>query len=223
MVQTINPTLLKNSFLFKEVDASILAEIASQAQDLELLAGETLFEQNSAPDAMYFLEAGQIHVVRHYRSGKEVILATEVPYYVIGELSLLANQARTGSVVAVGNCDLVKVNRDTIESFSHKYPEIALKALSHLGKRLYRLNLHVRESAIGNVQARIATLLSLMVNEETGDITEDINITQLARATALDVDVVKHTLSQFVHDNIIEIQGKSVNVTDLIGLKNIAG
>lgn len=62
-----------------------------------------------------------------------------------------------------------------------------------------------------------------MVNEETGDITEDINITQLARATALDVDVVKHTLSQFVHDNIIEIQGKSVNVTDLIGLKNIAG
>lgn len=223
MVQTINPTLLKNSFLFKEVDASILAEIASQAQRLELLAGETLFEQDSAPDAMYVLEAGQIHVVRHYRSGKEVILATEVPYYVIGELSLLANQSRTGSVVAVGNCDLVKISRDTIETFSHKYPEIALKALGHLGKRLYRLNLHVRESAIGNIQARIATVLSLMVNEETGKIIEDINMAQLARATALDVDVVKHTLSQFIHEGIIDIQGKTIQVINLTGLKNIAG
>ncbi len=223
MMQTITPTLLRNSFLFKGVDSDILAEVALHCQRLELMAGETLFEQNSEPDAMYFLEDGQIHVVRHYRSGQEVILATEVPYYVIGELSLLANQPRTGSVVAVGNCDLVKVSRDTIETLSHQYPDIALKALRHLGKRLYRLNLHVRESAIGNVQARIATVLVLLANDKEGTIASEVNVTQLARATALDADVVTHHMSQFVSDGIITIDGYSVSVNDLAQLKNIAG
>lgn len=223
MMQTITPTLLRNSFLFKGVDSDILAEVALHCQRLELMAGETLFEQNSEPDAMYFLEDGQIHVVRHYRSGQEVILATEVPYYVIGELSLLANQPRTGSVVAVGNCDLVKVSRDTIETLSHQYPDIALKALRHLGKRLYRLNLHVRESAIGNVQARIATVLVLLANDKEGTIASEVNVTQLARATALDADVVTHHMAQFVSDGIITVDGYSVSVNDLAQLKNIAG
>lgn len=223
MNQTITPTLLRNSFLFKGVDSDILAEVAGHCQRLELLAGDTLFEQDSVPDAMYFLEAGQIHVVRQYRSGQEVILATEVPYYVIGELSLLANQPRTGSVVAVGNCDLVKVSRDTIEILSHKHPDIALKALGHLSKRLYRLNLHVRESAIGNVQARIATVLELLANGTEGKIVSEVNTTQLARATALDADVVKHTMSQFVSEGVISVEGYAVSVTDLARLKNIAG
>ena len=223
MMQTITPTLLRNSFLFKGVDSDILAEVAVHCQRLELLAGETLFEQNSEPDAMYFLEAGQIHVVRQYRSGQEVILATEVPFYVIGELSLLANQPRTGSVVAVGNCDLVKVTRDTIETLSHQYPDIALKALGHLGKRLYRLNLHVRESAIGNIQARIATVLVLLASGNEGAIASEVNTTQLARATALDADVVKHHMAQLVGEGIISVNGYTVTVNDLARLRNIAG
>jgi len=223
MVQTISPVILRNSFLFKEVGTDVLSDVVKHCQRMELLAGETLFEQDSEPDAMYFLEEGQIHVVRHYASGYEVILATEVPYYVIGELSMLANQPRTGSVVAVGNCDLIRVSRDGIEAISRQHPDVPLKALKHLGKRLYKFNLRVRENAIGNVRARIASALLLLANEQNGEVHGLINLTRLARATAIDTDVVEHLMKNWTSDGILEIQGQTVTVHDIDALKNIAG
>lgn len=223
MVQTISPVILRSSFLFKEVETDILSDVVKYCQPMELLAGETLFEQDSEPDAMYFLEAGQIHIVRHYASGHEVILATEVPYYVIGELSMLANLPRTGSVVAVGNCDLLRIKRDAVESLSRKHPDMPFKAMKHLGQRLYKLNLRVRESAIGNVMARIASLLLLLSNEQNGVIHGLTNNTRLARATALDTDVVDHMMKKWRDDGILSIEGQTMTIHDIDALKNIAG
>lgn len=223
MVQTISPVILRSSFLFKEVGTDILAEVVKHCQPMELLAGDTLFEQDSEPDAMYFLEAGQIHILRHYPSGHEVILATEVPYYVIGELSMLANLPRTGSVVAVGNCDLLRISRKAVESISHAHPDLPLKAMKHLGERLYKLNLRVRENAIGNIKARIASLLLLLSNGQNGLISTQVNHNRLARATALDTDVVEHTLKKWRKDGILSIDGQTMTINNIDALKNIAG
>lgn len=223
MVQTISPVILRNSFLFKEIGTDVLSDMVKHCQRMELPAGETLFEQDSEPDAMYFLEAGQIHIVRHYASGYEVILATEVPYYVIGELSMLANQPRTGSVVAVGNCDLIRVSHDAIEEISRQHPGVPFNALKHLGKRLYKLNLRVRENAIGNVRARIASVLLLLSNEQNGEIQGLINLNRLARATAIDTDVVEHLMKDWSSDGILSMDGQSVTIHDTDKLKNIAG
>lgn len=223
MLLTINADTLRNSFLFKDVDQAILEEVAKHCQAMELHAGETLFEQDSAPDALYFLESGQIHVVRHYPEGYEVIIATEVPYYVIGELSLLANQPRTGSVVAVGDCDLIKLSRDSILEICEKIPEISLKAISHLGKRLYRLNLRVRESAIGNIAARVASVLILLAENNQTKTFPAVAVTRLARATAINPDAVERLLKQWAEYEIISQSGQSIIVHNLEALHNLAG
>ncbi len=223
MVQTISPAILRNSFLFKEVGTDILSDVVTHCQHMELLAGETLFEQDSEPDAMYFLADGQIHVLRHYASGAEVILATEVPYYVVGELSMLAGLPRTGSVVAVSNCDLLRISRDAVEDLSRQHPDVPFRAMKHLGERLYKLNLRVRESAIGNVMARIASVLLLLSNEQNGDVKTPVNLTRLARATALDTDVVIQMMKKWTQDGIVSIKGQSLSIYDVNALKNIAG
>jgi CRP/FNR family transcriptional regulator len=223
MLLTINADTLRNSFLFKDVDQSILEQVAKHCQAMELHAGETLFEQDSVSDALYFLESGQIHVVRHYPEGYEVVIATEVPYYVIGELSLLANQPRTGSVVAVGDCDLIKLSRASILEICEKIPEISLKATSHLGKRLYRLNLRVRESAIGNIAARIASVLLLLAeNQDTNDFSS-VAVTRLARATAINPDAVERLLKQWSDYEIISQNGQKITIHNLETLRNLAG
>jgi len=223
MAQTISPTILRNSFLFKEVGTDILSDVVTHCQHRELLAGETLFEQDSEPDAMYFLADGQIHIVRHYPSGTEVILATEVPYYVIGELSMLANLPRTGSVVAVSNCDLLRVSRSAVEEISRTHPDVPFRAMKHLGERLYKLNLRVRESAIGNVMARIASVLLLLSNEQNGNVISLINHTRLARATALDTDVVIQMMKKWSQEGILSMTGQNLSIHDIDALKNIAG
>jgi CRP-like cAMP-binding protein len=217
-VQTIDYQILRNSFLFKDVDNMLLRLIASHLQPMELLAGETLFEQNAEADAMYFLESGQIHVIRQYPDGDEVILATEVPYYVIGELSMLAQEPRSGKVVAVGDCDLLMLSRDDFLHLVKVTPEIAVSALDDLGKRLYKLNLRVRESAIGNVAARVASVLLLMDGTK-----QDVSMTRLARATAMDADVVEKLLRSWESEALISLKEQKLDILDMAALQSLAG
>jgi CRP-like cAMP-binding protein len=217
-VQTVDYQILRNSFLFQDVDNMLLRLIAGHLQAMELAAGETLFEQNADADAMYFLESGQIHVIRQYPDGEEVILATEVPYYVIGELSMLAQEPRSGKVVAVGDCDLLKLSRDDFLHLVKVTPEIAVSALDDLGKRLYKLNLRVRESAIGNVAARVASVLLLIGNSK-----QSLSMTRIARATAMDADVVEKLLRSWEQEGIINLKEQQLDILDSVALQNLAG
>lgn len=141
----------------------------------------------------------------------------------IGELSLLANQPRTGSVVAVGDCDLIKLSRDSILEICEKMPQISLKAITHLGKRLYRLNLRVRESAIGNIAARVASVLLLLAANDAEQVFPLVSVTRLARATAINPDAVERLLRQWAEYEIISQNGQEVSIHNVEALRNLAG
>src|SRR5690606_2758522 len=117
---------------------------------------------------------GQIHVVRVYPNGEEIILATHGPYYAIGELSMVANQPRTGSVVAVSDCTLIALDRETFVNTCNRVPDMMATILYHLGLRLYDMNLMVREHALKNVASRIASLLMMLADEN--DTIPDVRI-----------------------------------------------
>jgi CRP/FNR family transcriptional regulator, cyclic AMP receptor protein len=223
MTMTIDLRTLRSSLIFKDVPDSVLAEVAAHCQFTRLSAGDTLFQQDSAPDSMYFLESGQVHIVRHYPDGGEVILATESPYYVIGELSLLADQPRTGTVVAVSDCEMFRLNRDPFMNIYQRYPEVAVNALVHLGQRLYRLNLSVRESAIGNAQARIASMLLLISGGATGQVSDDVQVSRLARATALEPGLVNRVMAQWSKQGLIAYDGRRLTIHDARTIRDLAG
>jgi CRP/FNR family cyclic AMP-dependent transcriptional regulator len=223
MTTVIDQTILRNSLLFKDVSNEVLQEVGKHCTPMDLNAGETLFEQDASSDALYFLVEGQVHIIRQYPDGYDVILATENPYYVIGELSTLANLPRTGTVVAVSDCDLVKISRDAVIGICEDMPEIAVRAITHLGQRLYYLNLRVREQAIGNVAARVATALLMLSREQTGDIEGEVSVAQLARTTAIDTDVVDHMLRDWDNNGHITRTGRQITINNLQQLLNIAG
>ena len=222
MATTYNISVLRNSFLFKEADEFVLKAVNRHCELMELDAGETLFEQDTPPDNMYFLIDGQIHIVRRYPEGYDVTIATEVPFYVIGELSMLANQPRTGSVVAVGDCDLIRLSRKAVFEICETYPDVAVRALSHLGTRLYRLNLWVRESAVSNVGARIASVLLLMADNQSTTL-KDVSITRLARATAIDADVVERLLRQWTEYGVLSMDNQQITIQQIEALRTFAG
>ena len=220
-VRTFDAESLRSSLLFKDVKSAVLEHAATFCRMMELRAGDTLFEQESPSDALYILESGQVHVIRRYPEGDEVILATESPYYVIGELSMLAAQPRTGTVVAVSDCELIMLSRDALLDVCDRTPDIAVKALTHLGQRLYGLNLRVRESAIGNIAARVASVLLIASMNDDGQI--DAPVTRLARATATDADRVERMLRDWAKDGVITFDSGQVTVRDTDALRALAG
>lgn len=220
---TVEYQQLRDAEIFKNLSDEALQELAKHCRYVELPAGETLFEQGAPGDALYILETGQIHVVRQYPDGEQVILATEGPYYVIGELSMLVDQPRTGAVIAVSDCTLIALRRESFVSVCEQMSELAVTVLAHVGLRLYRLNLQVRERAIGNVAARVATLLVLLSGGKNGPVEAHIRVSRIARAAATDADVVERLLQEWAQQGYIDYEARRITIHNIETLRDIAG
>lgn len=214
---------LRDAEIFKNLSDEALQVLAEHCRVVDLPAGDILMEQNTPGSALFILETGQVHIVRQHPDGEQVILATESPYYVVGELSLLADQTRTGSVVAVSDCTLIALDRAAFVDICAQQPELATQVMTYLAKRLYRLNLQAREYAIGNVQARVATLLVLLSGGKNGPVNAHIRVSRMARAAATDGDVVERILQGWAEQRIIDYQARAITVYDIDRLRDIAG
>lgn len=214
---------LQNAMLFRDLPDEALIELAKHCHYLELPADEMLFQQDDAPDALYLLEDGQVHIVRKYPNGDEVILDTEGPYYVIGELSTLAAQPRTGGVLAVSDCTLIALERGALMDVCSHIPDVASGVMSYLATRLYRMNLLVRENAIGNVAARVASTILLVSGGKTGEVAEEVRINRIARAAAVDADTVDRLLQDWAMLGYLTFDGHKMSIRNLEMIHHIAG
>lgn len=223
MTAAIDPNRLREIIMFKDLPDDALSELAAHCRVMELPADETLFKQGDPGDSFYLLEDGQVHIMRQYPNGEEIVLATYGPYYIIGELSMLVGQPRTGSVVAVSDCDLLALDRDDLMKICDQYPVVAKNMLLNLGLRLYHMNLAVREQAIGNVQARIASMILLLAGYQVGVVPNLVRVTRMARSAAVDADMLDRMLQKWVNMGYIAYDGQTLEVKNLEALRDLAG
>lgn len=223
MTRVVEMDVLKDVELFKGVSESALIELAKSCRAVELRAGETLFRQDDPGDTFYVLADGQVHIIREYADGEQVILATEGPYYVVGELSTLVNQPRTGSVIAVSDSTLIAIERKAFEVVCAQVPDVAMRVLYNLGHRLYRMNLRVREQALGNVEARVASALLLLCGGRNGQVEKRIYLSRVARASATDPDRVERLFQHWDEKGYLTFEHGQITIHDLTAIKQIAG
>lgn len=223
MTSEINYHQLRDARLFQVFPDEVLMELATHCHYIELLADESLFQQSDPGNNIYLLTKGQIHVVRHYPSGEDIILATEGPYYVVGELSMLANEPRTGGVVAVSDSTLIGLERTYFIEACEQNPKAALAVSSYLSLRLYRMNLLVREHAIGNVSARAASILLLLSGDKSEPIPMTIRVNRIARAIAMDGDSVDRILREWAQRDYISYDGSKLSILNIEAIRNMAG
>lgn len=209
--------------MFSQMSDDALRALAQRCEAVELQAGETLLQQNDPGDALYMLEAGQIHIIRQYPDGEQVILATEGPYYVIGDLSMLAGQPRVAAVVAVSDCSLIALKQQAFAEVCEQTPDVAIKVVAYLAERLFRLNLQVRENAISNVAARIASVFWLLSGGEAGEIGTTLRVSRVARAAATDADTVERILREWAAAGYIAYDGRRASILDIDMIGDIAG
>lgn len=223
MIAEVRYNQLRDASLFKDFPDEVLQDLAKYCHYEELHAGETLFHQDDPSDALYILEEGQIHVIRKHDDGAEVVLATENPFYAIGELSMLANRPRSGTVVAVTDCALIGLEREALVKACESVPEVGVKLTAYLSQRLYRMNLLVRENAIGNLAARVASVLMLLSRGKAGPVSAKIRVSRVARAVSVDADAVERIFQEWAKEGFITLDGLDLTVNDIDAIRNLAG
>ncbi len=114
-----------------EVDRISAEEIRSPelkhdgyAENLETYSrGRVICREGDLVPCMYYLHSGSLGVYKDYGLSSEVMLNTIYPDTFFGELGLIANEPRTGTVVALENYTTVEIfNAENIKTRFEKNP-----------------------------------------------------------------------------------------------------
>lgn len=108
---------------------------ASNFTVLEFAAGDTVFREGDLGTEMYIVQEGRIEIVKTV-SGVDKPLATLEKGDFFGEMSILEELPRTATARAETAAKLIEINGSTFDKMLRTNPEIAVRMMRKLSRRL---------------------------------------------------------------------------------------
>jgi CRP/FNR family cyclic AMP-dependent transcriptional regulator len=172
------------------IDASILNEVehlrelnqeekAALAEKIDLLRysiGQAVFNYGDPGHAMYIVRSGEVEIFVKNDQGEKIVLETSRPGDIFGEVALLDGGTRTAWVAALGDVELLRLDREHFEAYVRQHTPAALNLLSVAARRLRRSDEVIRRTVTRNVndvaaeQGTLLTRLADAVPSFTGSI-----------------------------------------------------
>jgi CRP-like cAMP-binding protein len=129
--------LLQHAF-FRELDPLEAKALFSAGKVQPVQAGQTLFEENSPEDGLFFVLSGVFEVRMNTPALNHAPLANVQAGEVIGEIGLLNRRARTATVVAVSDAFVWHLNRSVFEGLLARGDALASGLLRGIAEDLCR-------------------------------------------------------------------------------------
>ncbi len=105
--------------LFGELDIHDLGIVAARVREVTVAATETLIEQGALPTDVYVVEEGTVEISRD-----GVVVSTQGPGAVVGEIALVDPQRRTATVRALTDVRAVALAVADFQLIVTEMPEI---------------------------------------------------------------------------------------------------
>ena len=145
--------------LFAGLGAREIEALAAVTRSQRVAARDELFHKGDAGTQVYAVVEGTLKVVTTSDEGDDVVLNLLDPGAVIGEVAVFCNAARSASVVALTDCELLAIERRDLLAFLRSHPDASLALMSVLAGRLRSLSELVEDTLFLNLPVRLAKKL----------------------------------------------------------------
>ena len=156
--------LLARVPVFEQLAPEDLERVAGVAVPRRFDAREVVFREGDDSDTCYVVRTGRARAVREHGDGRQITLAQFGPGDIFGELALFDTERRSATVEAVDDLEVVAVLGSDMRSLMRRHPDIAVKLVIALGRRLREANERLARQSFQTVQSRVATVLADMVD-----------------------------------------------------------
>jgi len=184
---------------------------------------EMLFWEGEPCAGVFLIIEGSVKIFRTSSGGRELILAIETAPSSVAELPLFDGGPYPASVRAVGPVVSLFINKGDFQQVCRQYPDVALKVLAVVGKRLRHLVGLVESMTFGSVTQRLARLL-LDASKGSSTGVFDLSVTHQELASRLGTvrEVVSRNLARFRAAGLIRMQGHQVQILNRVELEKEA-
>lgn len=137
---------IKKLDLFKGAPDEILAKIAEQTTMLDLEKNEIIARAGEASNSLFVIRRGWVKITTESVNGEEVVLNQVGPGQIVGEMSLIDQQPRSSTMIALSPVKLMEIKYEGILAVIDQYPRLALSFLRDMTSRLRFANAYIEET-----------------------------------------------------------------------------
>ncbi|MBT5552094.1 MAG: cyclic nucleotide-binding domain-containing protein [Nitrospina sp.] len=98
--------------------------------------GEGIIQEGKLSDCAYIIESGSVEVSKKRPNGDKQIIAVLKETDIFGEMGLIDGLPRSATVVALEDCSISVMTRETFNHLAHHNPQALMPILKVLAKRL---------------------------------------------------------------------------------------
>ena len=151
--------------VFEALRPEDLMRVADVAVPRSFRGGEVVFREGDDSDTCYIVRSGHARAVREHGDGRQITLATFGPGDFFGELAMFDDERRSATVEAVDALDVLGIPGVDMRALLSRHPEIAVKLVISLGRRLRAANERLARQSFQTVQSRVAAVLTQLVDQ----------------------------------------------------------
>lgn len=218
--------LLKSVTLFADLEEGELERFSHVAVPRSFPAGTRVFHEGDDSDACYIVKDGSFRVTREHSDGRAITLATLGPGEIFGELAMLDGDQRSASAEALTDGDLLALPANDVRALLARHPEISLKLVAGLVRRLRAANVRLSRQSFQTVPSRVAGILAQLSRESQADgdaeeeVTIEMNQTDLAQLAGTSRESVSRFLAELERAGVVRSGRGRVTVLAPAKLRN---
>jgi CRP/FNR family transcriptional regulator len=161
--------LLHRVPLFSTLAVDDLARVAAVTVQRRFESGAIVFREGDASNTCYMIRSGHARAVREHPDGRSITLARFGPGDIFGELAMLDDERRSATVETLEQTEAIAILGADMRRLLREHPEISVKLITALGRRLRETNERLARQSFQTVQSRVAAVLSQLVASERAE------------------------------------------------------
>ncbi|AZO93898.1 Crp/Fnr family transcriptional regulator [Halocella sp. SP3-1] len=176
--------------------------------------GELLFLEGESPDAFYIVKTGGVDIIRGAPGGKEIILERMKAGDFFGEMAIIEDNKRSATARIAKDVHLFVIEKRLFIKFIKDNPEIVIKMIAELSRRLRIANQDIEDLAFYDVEKRLKRLLLRLADVDAkkgeGIIHNKVTHREMAKYIGTSRETVTRLLHKLKKNKMIKLAGNKI-------------
>lgn len=216
----------RSGSMFNHLTTDEIAEVDKVKTCHIYKKGEVIFNEGSIPHGVYCIKYGKIKLYKTGTEGKDQIIKFAKDGDMIGYRSLLCNEKFNASAGCLDETVVCFVPKDHILKMVTENAGLAMNIMQHTCHDLGEASKIITRLAQKSITERVAEVLLILKSNFGVDKNECIDVVlsreDLANMAGTATETLIRTLSKFQSDNLIELNGKRIQILNAEELGKIA-
>jgi hypothetical protein len=115
---------IQGSALFNGLDREQLEEVIGGLRLTSVKPGEIIVAEGEPGGSLFLIASGRVRVYARSPSGRQKLVRTMGQGDFFGEISLLTGSRRTATITAATACEVLELDRETVDAIARRKPEV---------------------------------------------------------------------------------------------------